>query len=75
MHVRWELLHRRLWEPARTEGRCSDHGSPLALEELPEGSLYVTDQGYFCLREIARRQRQHRYTPTRLRVGTRCTRR
>src|SRR5207302_1043539 len=70
LHVRWELLRGRLWGPALTEGRCSDHRSPLALEELPEGSLYVTDLGYFCLREIAQRHRQHRYTLTRLRVGT-----
>jgi len=39
LHVRWELLRGRLWGPALTEGRCSDHCSPLALEELPEGSL------------------------------------
>lgn len=70
LHVRWELLRGRLWGPALTEGRCSDHRSPLALEELPEGSLYVTDLGYFCLREIAQRHRQHRYTLTRLRVGS-----
>ena len=68
--MRWELLRGRLWGPALTEGRCSDHRSPLALEELPEGSLYVTDLGYFCLREIAQRHRQHRSTLTRLRVGT-----
>src|SRR2546426_2731124 len=70
LHVRWELLRGRIWGPALTEGRCSDHRSPLALEDLPEGSLYVTDLGYFCLREIAQRHRQHRYTLTRLRVGT-----
>ncbi len=66
----FELLRGRIWGPALTEGRCSDHRSPLALQELPEGSLYVTDLGYFCLREIAQRHRQHRYTLTRLRVGT-----
>jgi len=30
----------------------------------------VADLGYFCLREIAQRHRQHRSTLTRLRVGT-----
>src|SRR5256885_3553810 len=70
LHVRWELLRGRLWGPALTEGRCSDHHSPLALEELPEGSLYVADLGYFSLREMAQRHRQHRFTLTRLRVGT-----
>ena len=60
LHVRWELLRGRLWGPALTEGRCSDHRSPLALEELPEGSLYVADLGSFCLREIAQRHRHHR---------------
>jgi Transposase DDE domain len=59
-----------MWGPALTEGRCSDHRSPLAHEDLPQGSLYVTDLGYFCLREIAQCHRQHRYTLTRLRVGT-----
>src|SRR5947209_12018198 len=70
LHVRWELVRGRMWGPALTEGRCSDHCSPLALEELPQGSLYVTDLGYFSLREIAVRHRQHRFTLTRLRVGT-----
>jgi hypothetical protein len=70
LHVRWELKSGRLWGPALTDGRCSDHRSPLAQEELPEGSLYVSDLGYFCLREIAQRNRHHRYTLTRLRAGT-----
>src|SRR5437763_1873265 len=66
LHVRWELLRGRLWGPALTEGRCSDHHSPLALEELPEGSLDVADLGYFSLGEMAQRHRQHRFTPKRL---------
>jgi Transposase DDE domain len=70
LHVRWELLHGRLLGPALTDGRCSDHRSPLRQQELPEGSLYVTDLGYFCVQEIAQRHRQHRFTLTRLRVGT-----
>src|SRR2546423_12164420 len=60
LHVRWELLRGRILGPALTEGRCSDHCSPLALEELPEGSLYVAGPGSFCLREIAQRHRHHR---------------
>lgn len=70
LHVRWELKQGRLWGPALTDGRCSDHRSPLAHEALPQGSLYVSDLGYFCLQEIAQRQRQHRFTLTRLQAGT-----
>ncbi len=70
LHVRWELKQGRLWGPALTDGRCSDHRSPLAHEALPQGSLYVSDLGYFCLQEIAQRQRQHGFTLTRLQAGT-----
>jgi hypothetical protein len=70
LHVRWELKQGRLWGPALTDGRCSDHRSPLAHEALPQGSLYVSDLGYFCLQEITQRQRQHGFTLTRLQAGT-----
>jgi len=70
LHTRWELKQGRLWGPALTDGRTSDHRSPLSHEELPEGSLYVSDLGYFCLAEIAQRHRHHRYSLTRLRGGT-----
>src|SRR5258708_9249157 len=70
LHVRWELKQGRLWGPALTDGRWSDHRSPLAHEALPQGSLYVSDLGYFCLQEIAQQQRQHAFTLTRLQPGT-----
>jgi hypothetical protein len=69
-HVRWELKQGRLWGPALTDGRCSDHRSPLAQEALPQGRLYVSDLGDFGLQEIAQRQRQQRFTLTRLQAGT-----
>ena len=70
LHVRWDLQSGRLWGPALTEGRCSDHRSPLAHEDLPEGSLYVADLGYFSVAEIAQRQRQHLFTLTRYQAAT-----
>jgi hypothetical protein len=70
LHVRWELKQGRLWGPALSDGRASDHRSPLSQEELPEGGLYVSDLGYFSLAEIAQRHRSHRYSLTRLRAGT-----
>lgn len=70
LHVRWELKRGRLWGPTRSLGRCSDRRSPLAQEDLPKGSLYVSDLGYFCLREIAQRRRQQCFTLTRLQAGT-----
>ena len=70
LHVRWELKQGRLWGPALSEGRCSDRRSPLAQQELPKGSLYVSDLGYFCLREMAQRHRQQCFTLTRLQAGT-----
>ena len=70
LHVRWELKQGRLWGSALSEGRCSDRRSPLAQQELPKGSLYVSDLGYFCLREMAQRHRQQCFTLTRLQAGT-----
>src|SRR6266705_886080 len=49
LHVRWELKRGRLWGPALTAGRASDHSSPWANASLPPKSLYCSDLGYFHL--------------------------
>src|SRR5207249_5327636 len=64
--------------PAMSQ-RSEEHTSELQsrfdlvcrlLLEKKKGSLYVAYLGYFSLRDIAVRHRQHRYTLTRLRVVT-----
>jgi hypothetical protein len=70
LHVRWDLKRGRLWGPALTAGRASDHSSPWADEALPPKSLYCSDLGYFHLGRLAGRQRAKVYSLTRLRAGT-----
>ncbi|HTC77133.1 MAG TPA: hypothetical protein VK657_00890 [Terriglobales bacterium] len=43
LHVRSYLKRGRLWGPALTAGRASDHSSPWADEALPPKSLYCSD--------------------------------
>jgi len=70
LHVRWDLKRGRLWGPALTAGRASDHSSPWAEEALPPKSLYCSDLGYFHLGRLAGRQQAKVYSLTRLRAGT-----
>jgi hypothetical protein len=70
LHVRWDLKRGRLWGPALTAGRASDHSSPWADEALPPKSLYCSDLGYFHLGRLAQRHQAKVYSLTRLRAGT-----
>ncbi len=70
LHVRWDLKRGRLWGPALTAGRASDHSSPWANEALPPKSLYCSDLGYFHLGRLAQRHQAKVYSLTRLRAGT-----
>lgn len=51
LHVQWDLRSGRLRGPVVSEGKLSDHRSPLRddPEVIPEGGVYVTDNGYFDL--------------------------
>src|SRR5438067_2130018 len=70
LHARWDLKRGRLWGPALTAGRASDHSSPGAEEALPPKSLYCSDLGDVDLRRLAGRQQAKVYSLTRLRAGT-----
>jgi hypothetical protein len=65
IHVRSELKRGQLWGPSLTDGRASDRSSPFNEVNLPTGSLYVADLGYFNLDRIVARRAAHSYTLTR----------
>lgn len=81
LFVRWEVLHGKLDGPCITDGRHSDKRSPLAVEELPAGSLAIADLGFWDVArfsQIACRGQgpQHRrYFLSRWQPGTKLRRR
>jgi hypothetical protein len=52
LFVRWDVLRGRLQGPELSDGRRNDHRSPFAVEELPEGCLYVADLGFYSLQHF-----------------------
>ncbi|MEO7022078.1 MAG: IS4 family transposase, partial [Ktedonobacteraceae bacterium] len=71
--VRWDVLTGELHGPRLTNGRMNDHKSPFEIEELPEGSVYIADLGFFAidrLCRIAREKKEKRYFVTRLQSKT-----
>src|SRR5438132_1891254 len=69
LHVRWDLKRGRLWGPALSHGRASDHTSPWAEEALPPKSWYCSDLGYFHLGRLAGRQQAKVYAASALASG------
>lgn len=73
LFVRWEVLKGRLDGPALTTGRHSDNRSPLSIDDLPDGSLYLADLGFFSLVRFLQIQgqgrRTRRYLSTRWQPG------
>ena len=49
---RWDVESGQLEGPGLAAGRCNDKRGPFALDELPEGSLYVADLGFFSLERL-----------------------
>lgn len=47
--VRWDLLAGALAGPYLQDGRASETRSPLREQEMPAGSLWIGDVGYFAL--------------------------
>jgi len=74
LFVRWDVCGGQLWGPSLTDGRCSDQRGPFSLEELPVGSLYVADLGFFSLARLAKLcqgpRTQRRYVVTRYQPKT-----
>src|SRR2546430_4657169 len=59
----WDVLTGELEGPGLEQGRRNDKRGPLAVEELPEGCLYVADLGFFGvqrLTQVAGRATGHR---------------
>lgn len=51
--TRWELKRGQVQGPLLMPARRNDKRSPLSLQSLPAGSLYVADLGYFSLKRLA----------------------
>lgn len=71
--VRWDVLNGEISGPCLTDGRTNDHKSPFGVEELPEGSLYLADLGFFAIErlcQIARKKRGKRYFVSRVQPKT-----
>lgn len=81
LFVRWDVLRGNLDGPRITAGRHSDKRSPLAVEELPAGSLAIADLGFWDVARFSQiacrgQGRQHRrYFLSRWQPGTKLRRR
>lgn len=54
LFVRWDVLNGQVQGPGLEPGRCNDKHGPFAVEELPEGCLYVADLGFFSVERLCR---------------------
>lgn len=52
LFVRWDVLRGQLHGLGLSDARCNDHRGPLAVEDLPAGSLYVADLGFFGVERL-----------------------
>lgn len=81
LFVRWDVLGGKLEGPLLTDGRHSDKRSPLSDEDLPAGSLQITDLGFWGVshfEQMAARgqeRKKRRYFLSRLQPGTKLRRR
>jgi len=53
LFVRWDVLRGDLQGPGLEQGRCNDKRGPFAVEDLPDGCLYVADLGFFGVQRLA----------------------
>jgi hypothetical protein len=71
--VQWNVLNGEVSGPRLMDGRTNDHNSPFGVEDLPEGSLYLADLGFFAIHRLCRiagEKREKRYFVTRLQPHT-----
>jgi len=47
--VQWDVTCGELFGPRLSNARMNDHKTPFDIEELPEGSLYIADLGFFAI--------------------------
>ncbi|MDQ2903646.1 MAG: IS4 family transposase [Ktedonobacteraceae bacterium] len=71
--VRWNLTTGEMQGPLLSHGRTTDTRSPLSLEQLPAGCLYVADLGFYSLKRLlalhGRSKRERRFFLTRHQPG------
>lgn len=53
LFVRWDVLRGEIEGPGLEQGRRNDKRGPLALSDLPNGSLYVADLGFFGVERLS----------------------
>ena len=74
LFVRWDVLTGNLQGPGLEQGRRNDKRGPLAVEDLPDGCLYVADLGFFGVQRLAqvagRQGQRKRYFVSRYQTKT-----
>lgn len=71
--VQWDVTRGQLFGPRLSNARMNDHKTPFDVEELPEGSLYIADLGFFAIERffrIAKGKCKKRYFVSRLQPKT-----
>src|SRR5260370_5506888 len=71
--VQWDVTCGELFGPRLSNARMNDHKTPFDIEELPEGSLYIADLGFFAIERfyrIAKGKSGKRYFVSRLQPKT-----
>jgi hypothetical protein len=71
--VQWDVTCGKLFGPRLTDARMNDHRTPFEIEELPEGSLYLADLGFFALDRflsMTKGKTRKRYFVSRLQPNT-----
>src|SRR5947209_8622866 len=53
LFVRWDVLRGEIEGPGLEQGRRNDKRGPLAVEDLPNGCLYVADLGFFGVERLS----------------------
>jgi hypothetical protein len=67
--VRWDLLKGTLYGPFLQHGKQHELKSVLREQDLPKGSLWIADLGYWNLKELARKVRMGVHFLMRLKPG------
>src|SRR5260370_29319100 len=71
--VQWDVTWGGWFGPRLSNARMNDHKTPFDIEELPEGSLYIADLGFFAIERfyrIAKGKSGKRYFVSRLQPKT-----
>jgi len=71
--IQWDVLKGKVHGPQLSDARMNDHKTPFDIDELPEGSLYIADLGFFAIERffrIAKEKKGKRYFVSRLQAKT-----